>query len=211
MTGQRTGSRGRRELTATVLACVVAAGVALTAGGQAWAEITAQRPEPLPPVTTLVNGSEAAPLVPAAALVLLAAAGELLAVRGWGRAAVGVVMVLAGAGLVWPSSRVLSGQDVVTTQLQAFGVPADQFVTDVSPGWPVAVVAAGVLGILAGLLTAVRGRAWPAMGRRYERAGDPGAATPPVAPTAEQQASAAWSALDRGEDPTDERDAGRAR
>lgn len=204
MTGHRTGSRGRRELTATVLTCVVAAGVALTAGGQAWAEITAQRPEPLPPVTTMVNGGEAAPLVPAAALVLLAAAGALLAVRGWGRAVVGAVMVLAGVGLAWASGRVLAGDDVVTTQLQAFGVPADQFVTDVSPGWPVAVVVAGVLGILAGLLTAVRGRAWPAMGRRYERAGDPGAATPPAAPTAEQQASTAWSALDRGEDPTEE-------
>ncbi len=203
MSAQRPVSRGRRELTATVLACVVAAGVALTAGGQAWGEITAQRPEPLPPVTTLVSGSEAAPLVPAAALVLLAAAGALLAVRGGGRAVVGAVLVLAGVGLAWASGRVLAGDDVVTTQLRAFGVPADELVTDLSPGWPVAVVVAGVLGVLAGLLTVVRGRSWPAMGRRYERAGDPGTATPPVAPTAEQQASAAWSALDRGEDPTD--------
>lgn len=199
-----TRTSGRRELTATIAASVVGAAVALTAGGQAWAEITAERRAPLPPVTTVITGTEAAPLVPAAALVLLAAAGALLAVRGLGRLAVGLVMVLAGAGLAWASGRVLGGKDVVTTQLQAFGVPVEDLVTDVSPGWPVAVVVAGALGIAAGLLTAVRGRRWPAMGRRYERSGDPGSdARPAPAPTDEQQATAAWAALDRGEDPTD--------
>jgi uncharacterized membrane protein (TIGR02234 family) len=194
---------GRRELTAVVVTAVVGAGVALTAGGRAWAEVTAQRRPPLPPVTAVITGSEAAPLVPAAGLVLLAAAGALLAVRGWGRIAVGLVMVLAGAGLTWASGRVLAGVDVVTTQLQALGVPAADLATDVAPGWPVAAVVAGVLGIGAGAVTAVRGRRWPAMGRRYERSGDAGAGTAAApAATDEQRASQAWTALDRGEDPT---------
>jgi uncharacterized membrane protein (TIGR02234 family) len=63
--------------------------------------------------------------------------------------------------------------------------------------WPVVAVVAGVLGAGAGLLVVVRGRSWPAMGRRYDR-------TPTAAPaqTDEDRAQAAWKALDRGEDPT---------
>jgi uncharacterized membrane protein (TIGR02234 family) len=193
---------GRRELTATVVAAVVGAGLALISGGRAWAEITAQRRAPLPPVTAVITGSEAAPIVPAAALVLLAAAGALLAVRGLGRVAVGLVMVLAGTGMAWASGRVLAGADVVTTQLRALGVPAGDLSTDVAPGWPVVAVVAGALGIVAGVLTAVRGGRWPAMGRRYERSGNPGDRTPDGV-SDEQRASAAWTALDRGEDPTD--------
>jgi uncharacterized membrane protein (TIGR02234 family) len=190
-----------RELAGTVVAAIVGAGLALTAGGQQWAVITAERHAPLPPATAVITGSEAAPLVPAAGLVLLAAAGALLAVRGLGRWAVGLVMVLAGAGLTWSSGRVLGGVDVVTSRLHAFGVPAEDISTDVAPAWPAIAVLAGVLAIAAGLLTVVRGRRWPAMGRRYERPGSRvGTAS---STTDEQRASAAWAALDRGEDPTD--------
>ena len=194
-------SSGRRELAGTVVAAVVGAGLALTAGGQQWAAITAERPAPLPPATAVITGSEAAPLVPAAGLVLLAAAGALLAVRGLGRWAVGLVMVLAGAGLTWSSGRVLGGVDVVTSRLRASGVPAEEISTDVAPAWPVIAVLAGVLAIAAGLLTVVRGRRWPAMGRRYERSGS--RVDTASSMTDEQRASAAWAALDRGEDPTD--------
>ena len=65
-------------------------------------------------------------------------------------------------------------------------------------------VLAALLGIAAGLLAVLRGRTWPAMGRRYERAGaaasQPAAARRPE--TDEDRAQAAWKALDRGEDPT---------
>ena len=67
---------GRRSASAA------AGGLALFAGGQTWATLSAVRPEPLPPVTGVLTGSAYAPLVPAAGLVLLAAAVALLAVRG---------------------------------------------------------------------------------------------------------------------------------
>jgi uncharacterized membrane protein (TIGR02234 family) len=64
-------------------------------------------------------------------------------------------------------------------------------------------VVAGLLGIGAGLLAVLRGRTWPAMGRRYERPGAPVAPAAAARPqTDEDRAQAAWKALDRGDDPT---------
>src|SRR4051794_41836144 len=99
----------RRELGAAVLGSVGAGALALIAGGQAWARVTAEREAPLPPVSGVLSGADAAPLVPAAGLVLLAAAVALLAVRGPGRAVVGLVMA-AGGGLVgWAGVRAVFG------------------------------------------------------------------------------------------------------
>jgi uncharacterized membrane protein (TIGR02234 family) len=199
---ERAGGRvtPRRELTAALAAAALGAALTLFAAGQEWATITATRRPPLPPVSTVAPGGDLAPLAPAAALVLLAAAGALLAVRGTGRLLVGLLMAAAGAAAAWSSGRVLGGSDVVTAQLRAFGVPADALAVDLAPVWPVLAAAGGVLGALAGLTTAVRGRRWPAMGRRYERAGASPAG--PSAETGEQRAHAAWTALDRGNDPT---------
>jgi uncharacterized membrane protein (TIGR02234 family) len=66
--------------------------------------------------------------------------------------------------------------------------------------WPVLALLAGLLGVAAGLLVVVRGRAWPGMGRRYERTAQEAAPARPE--TDEDRAQAAWKALDRGEDPT---------
>ena len=67
------------------------------------------RDAPLPPVTVALAGADAAPLVPAAGLVLLAAAVALLAVRGLGRAVVGLLMAVAGGVLAWSGVRALTG------------------------------------------------------------------------------------------------------
>ena len=75
----------RRALTAAVLGAVAAGGLALFAGGRPWADVTTERGAPLPPVSGVLTGAEAAPLVPATRLVPLAAAVALLAVRGGGR------------------------------------------------------------------------------------------------------------------------------
>jgi uncharacterized membrane protein (TIGR02234 family) len=194
---------GRRELTVTVVVAAVAAGLALLASGQTWGEQIWVRRPPLPPATAVVSGGEAAPLVSAAALVLLAAAGALLAVRGIGRVLVGLLMAVAGVGITWASARVLGGLSAVSDQLRASGVPAEDLTSDVAPAWPVVATVAGVLGIAAGLLAAVRGPRWPAMGRRYERGGAAPAGSGPR--TDDEVTRDAWSALDRGVDPTVDR------
>jgi uncharacterized membrane protein (TIGR02234 family) len=184
----------RRELTSAVVGAVVAGGLALTAGGQSWAQVTVERAAPLPPVESTLSGSDAAPLVPAAGLVLLAAAVALLAVRGAARAAVGLLVTVAGGVLVWSGLRVLlagvNAADVQHAQV------------DVTAAWPVLAVVAGALGIAAGGLAVLRGRSWPGMGRRYERPGAETRAAPAVR-TDEDRAQDAWKALDRGEDPTE--------
>ena len=192
----------RRELTAAVLGAVLAGGLALVAGGQSWARVTVDRSPPLPPVTGVLNGADAAPLVPATGLVLLAAAVALLAVRGAGRVVVGLLMAVAGGVLAWSGLRALTGGlDAAAADLPGVGGTRSAATTvDLAAGWPALAVVAGVLGVAAGLLVVLRGRSWPGMGRRYERPGSPAAPARPQ--TDEDRAQAAWRALDRGEDPT---------
>jgi uncharacterized membrane protein (TIGR02234 family) len=192
----------RRELTAAVLGAVLAGGLALVAGGQSWARVTVDRSPPLPPVTGVLNGADAAPLVPATGLVLLAAAVALLAVRGAGRVVVGLLMAVAGGVLAWSGLRALTGGlDAAAADLPGVGGARNAAATvDLAAGWPALAVVAGLLGVAAGLLVVMRGRSWPGMGGRYERPGSP--AAPARAQTDEDRAQAAWRALDRGEDPT---------
>ena len=99
----------RKELTTAVLGAVLAGALALIAGGQSWASVTAERRAPLPPVSAALSGADAAPLVPAAGLVLLAATVALLAVRGAARVVVGLLAAVAGGALVWSGVRALTG------------------------------------------------------------------------------------------------------
>jgi uncharacterized membrane protein (TIGR02234 family) len=119
---------------------------------------------------------------------------------------VGLLMALAGGTLGWSGLRPLVSGVALDGSLSSVGGSPDAVLTaDVRAAWPVLALVAGVLGVLAGLLVVLRGRSWPGMGRRYERPG-PGAADPARAArtaTAEDRASAAWRALDRGEDPTE--------
>lgn len=195
--------RARRELGTAMAAAAVAGGLALSAAGQPWVEFTAVRRTPLPPVSAVLSGGDAAPLVPAAGLLLLAAAVALIAVRRMGRLAVGLVAALAGGALLWSGVRALTG----SARAAAAVLPAADGATEVSAevvvGWPLLTVAAGSLAVAAGLLVVLRARAWPAMGRRYERAGS-GAGRAAAPAGAQDRAEDAWRALDRGEDPTDD-------
>jgi uncharacterized membrane protein (TIGR02234 family) len=201
----------RRELGTAVVGAAVAGGLALSAAGQVWARVTAARPAPLPPVTDQVSGGQVAPLTTATGLLLLAAAVALVAVRGAGRVLVGLLAAVAGGVLVWSGLGPLTGRlssDVAA--LSSVGAsPGALVTTSVHPVWPVLAVLAGLLGVATGLLTVLRGRRWPGMGRRYERPvadGQPADGGAPAArreATDEDRAVAAWRALDRGEDPTE--------
>jgi uncharacterized membrane protein (TIGR02234 family) len=200
-------ARGRRELTGVVLATAVAGGLALSAGGQPWVTVTALRPPPLPPVTDRLSGGEVASLVPAVGLLLLAAAVALVAVRGAARIAVGLVMAVAGGVLGWSGVRtVAGGVRLSVADLPTLGGSSVTALrTSVSAGWPLAAAVAGLVAVLAAVAVLLRGRGWPAMGRRYERAGGP--APVPAADDGasdEERAAAAWRALDRGTDPTED-------
>ncbi|SFD83820.1 Trp biosynthesis-associated membrane protein [Blastococcus tunisiensis] len=192
-----TPTAARRELTAAVGGSGLAGALALVAGGQTWVEVTAERVPPLPPLVEAFPGADAAPLVPAAGLLLLAAALALLAVRSVARVGLGLVMAVAGGVLAWSGIRALSG-GLGAGLLDGAGGAVTS--TDVSAAGPVLAALAGVLAVAAGLVVVLRGRAWPGMGRRYERSPERAAAG--RRETEEDRAQAAWKALDRGEDPT---------
>jgi hypothetical protein len=166
----------RRELTAAVLANAAGAGLAVWAASRTWVVEVVARAAPQPPLVTPHSGGSLTPLLPALALVALAAAGGLLATRGVARLAVGAVAGLAGIAVA---------VEAVDTANATAGV---------SLIWPVLCGLGAVLTVAASVLTLARGRRWPAMGARYER----------VASAAHAQSSAAamWDAIERGHDPT---------
>ena len=66
-------------------------------------------------------------------------------------------------------------------------------------GWPLLALLGGLLLLAAGLLTAVRGRRWSGLGRRYEPPAARATTRPTTRLTGEREL---WESLDRGEDPT---------
>lgn len=211
-------SSARRELTAASLLCAVGGGLALSSGGQSWADVTVVRQAPLPPVDAVLTGSTLAPLVPACGLLLLAAAVALIALRGWGRTVLGVLVAAAGGAVAVAAVRALTGSvDVDAGDLGAqVGLVDAQVDVQTVAGWPTLALVAGVVGVLAGVLVVLRGRRWPGMGQRYQRTGaaagsgsGSGAGTASTArrgrpESAEDRHQAAWKALDGGTDPTED-------
>jgi uncharacterized membrane protein (TIGR02234 family) len=190
-------------MAVAVVGLAAGGGLALSTGGQTWVTATVARPEPLPPVTEQLTGSELAPLVPAGGLVLLAAAVALVAVRGAGRVLVGLLAAVAGGVLGWSGLRtLLTDADVTAAGVVGSGTPGSTLTAELSGAWPVLALVAGLLAVAAGLLTVLRGSGWPGMGRRYERPAA-AAAAPVRRQTDEDRALDAWRALDRGEDPTE--------
>ncbi len=177
---------GRRELVLAVLACTAGAALLLYAASRTWATEVAARPAPLRPVRTEHTGAGLVPALPALGLVALAGAGALVATRRYGRLLVGLALVLLGVAAA-------AGSGYGLTRL-------DRYAEHGGPAWPLLALVGGLVVVAAGLLAVVRGRDWPTMGGRYERAGTRSKA--PAGASGPDDAAGTWDALDRGEDPT---------
>ncbi len=166
----------RRGLAAALLLCLAGAVLLLAGGSAQWVSVVVDGVAPLPDTTVMLDGGDLAPGLRALGVVALAGVPALLAVRRAGRVLVGGLLVATGAGamalvaavLVDLGSRVY-GSDAYRS---AAGLPegADVY-GDLGAGASVAAYGAlvgGALLVAAGLLTVVRGRAWPALGRRYD-------------------------------------------
>jgi hypothetical protein len=169
----------RRALTLAVIACAVAAGLALFAASRTWVLDVTVRPAPLPPLTERRPGGSVAPALPALGLVSLAGAGALLATRGRARLVLGVGLLGCGLGIMGTAGFALARVD---------GVRA---------GGPVLALAAGATLAVVAIVTVRHGSAWPSLGTRYERRP---VNAPPFVPIT--GAAEMWDAIDRGEDPT---------
>jgi hypothetical protein len=125
-------------------------------------------------------------------LVALASVAGIVATRSWGRTVVAALAVASGAAAaavaVWFAAR---SSAVIAEHAAAASGGATPTITSATPAWALALVA-GLVVVGAGGWTAVRGRRWPSLGTRYERA-----------PRGER-APSAWEAQDLGRDPTDD-------
>ena len=112
----------------------------------------------------------------------LAGVVAIAATRGGARRLVGVLIAAAGLGATGLAAAILGSREFGSIR------PIGGIDGDGTLGWEGAALLGGLALVAAGVLTAVRGPRWPALGARYDRA------APPDDP---------WAALDRGEDPTD--------
>jgi uncharacterized membrane protein (TIGR02234 family) len=186
---------------------VVGAGLAFLTATRPWLDVTVR--DPLTGSGRLhPDGRDVASLVPAAALVALAASAAAVTMRRVGRQVAGLLLVAAGAAIASAAVNVLAdprGAAAETARL-ATGRTGDlSGVTATAAVWVVLAVVAGVPVVLAGALTILRGRRWSGLSARYDAPGPqaaPGeAAATPIADPSEDPAQA-WDALSRGDDPT---------
>jgi hypothetical protein len=217
-------SAGRRGLAVAVLLCLAGSGLTLYAASRSWTTDVTLRPPPLPPARTARSGGDLLPWLPALAVVALAGSGAVLATRALVRRLVGALLLVLGGGLA--SGGIYGVAAVDRGDASAIG-PA----LCVVGGMLVAV--AGALTAARGGQWPSMGPRYERPGgiRRIERpaggAGDdrPGGTesaaggavrTDTPRPGADGEAgrveaggtTAAWEALDRGEDPTDVRPRG---
>jgi uncharacterized membrane protein (TIGR02234 family) len=119
-----------------------------------------------------------------------------------------VLVALAGAGIVWRSISAVPA--VSATRADALVRDKHQLVAGAevvgrqvttAPAWGITSASGGMLVLLAGVLIAWRGSRWSAMSAKYEA---------PVADTEQDEQARAkadvrmWTAMERGEDPTDD-------
>jgi uncharacterized membrane protein (TIGR02234 family) len=190
-----------RERLAVLTLGVIGAALALLTATRPWLDVTVKdalvgsgRLHP--------DGRDVAALVPAAALVALAAAVTAVTMRRVGRQVAGLLLVAAGGAIASAAVSVISGPSGAAEESvrQATGRTGGLAAVTAGPtSWPWVAVAAAVPIVLAGATTVVRGRGWSGLSARYDAPGDPDDPSPQADPT---EPEVAWDALSRGEDPT---------
>jgi uncharacterized membrane protein (TIGR02234 family) len=196
--------RTSRERLLVLALGVLGAALALLAASRTWLTVTVN--DPLAAGARLhPSGHDAAALVPAAALVALAASIAAVTMRQVGRYVAGLLLVAAGAAIGAATVSVLThpvnaAADAIR---RATGRTGDLAATATAGGWPYVAVLAAVPIVLAGAVTIVRGRRWSGLSGRYDAPvpGETGGGeVPPGAASADS--GDAWDAVTRGEDPT---------
>ena len=150
-----------------------------------------------------LDGATCLPAGRAVAVLALASVGGILATRGTIRRVIGVVVVLAaGATLVVLLLRVADGFAAVAGAALPTSLDGSAaVVVSRSMLGPILAIG-GILAVtLGGVLTVASAGQSRGLGDRFERAPDEAAGPP--SEESDVSAAALWSALDRGEDPTE--------
>lgn len=205
----------RRVRLLALLAPAVVAGVALLAWTQPWVDATIEGG-----VAVTAAGDVAAPALPALALAALALVAALALAGPFFRVVLGVLLVLLGAAITTSAALALGDPvgAVSAAVTAASGVDGDDSVRAIVESaqltaWPSVALAAGVLGIVAGVGVAASARRWPERVRKYDAVRtEPVAGAAPASVTDGDATAAgdaartdrldAWDALSDGRDPT---------
>jgi uncharacterized membrane protein (TIGR02234 family) len=179
----------RSRLLAAAAAAVVGALAVLLAASQQWGSATAAGADYQ---RVSVTGRQVSAALPALAVALVALAVAVVAARGLLRRLVANVAVAVAVTEVLVAVR---ARDDVGHALSArvFGVSAGSLSQHVQPWWMLA-AGGGAVAVVAFTVIAAAGRTWHGMGARYDAPQSTARRTDP--------ATAAWEALDRGDDPT---------
>ena len=192
---------GRRLYGPIVTGLLVVGAIALFAVTRAWATATVRTPG-VPTDQVEASGADAAPVLVALSIVVIAAALAVVASGGWVRQIVGLVVATVAA---WAAVQALS-VDIAGAPMARALVDSPANLGGAHPvpnvsAWPVVTGIAFVVAAVLGLLIVLFGRQWPRMAKRYDRpAAGHSSAAPDVAPDADD--AELWRALDDGRDPT---------
>lgn len=192
--------RGRAEFAVALLLDLIGAAVVLLVATREWQTITTVRTRPFATDVLAVSGRTVDSASTALALVALAGVVAVLATRGVVRRGVGVLIALAGAGIIFGSALAMSAvsvqraRDLVRAKHEVVGnTTAVSRHVSTHVGWAALSITGGVLVLCGGVLVAWRGARWAAMSTRYE---------PPDSGARPKADARLWTALERGEDPT---------
>jgi uncharacterized membrane protein (TIGR02234 family) len=194
-------TRGRRLYGPIVTGLLVVGAIALFAVTRAWATATVRTPG-VPTDQVEASGADAAPVLIALSIVVIAAALAVVASGGWVRQVIGLVVATVAA---WAAVQALSVDIAGAPMARALvdspaNLGAAHPVPDVS-AWPVVAGAAFAVAAVLGLVIVLFGRQWPRMSKRYDRtSGEPSPVTPDIPADADD--AELWRALDDGRDPT---------
>ncbi|KTR86598.1 Trp biosynthesis-associated membrane protein [Leucobacter chromiiresistens] len=194
-----------RRKPLTIAAVALTGALGLLAGSQTWISFMLDGTHSL----ETVAGHEVNAAVSPISIAIVAAALALTIAGPVFRRALGVLVVLLGAGLAALTISVLAAPltAITGTITDLTGISGDATTSlvlwsSVSP-WAWVCVAAGVLAALLGLVVAVFGGAWASGGRKYGAAAN--AAGSGARPGAPDRISD-WDALSEGDDPSDAED-----
>lgn len=186
--GPATGPGRARSRTYALGGLLVGAALSLIAGSQPWWRAEAEG------LDATLSGTESTGGI-SSGLAFVVAAGALLlltlSVRG--RQVVAALLALVGGSMaVLGIIRVRPSAEAVRDQVRTMSL-ADQFSLSATT-WPWVYGGAGVLVVLAAMITLIRSGAWPRRTTRYQRG------TPVSSPR--EHPAEAWRAMDAGLDPT---------
>ncbi len=180
---------------AAVVPALLGAALTLLSTSRSWVHAAVDDPV-IGHAAISASGRQAAPVVPAVALVALAGGVALLLARALGRRVAGLLLVLAGAAGVAATASLLRVPESGVAELvaKAVGVVGSTPTSTQVTSWPWVAVAGCALVALGGAVAVLRAGSWAGSRGRYEA---PGAQEPQDA-----DPGTTWDALSRGEDPT---------